>query len=94
MAARSTARAAAATARYRRLEARRWFTVFFIPVIPLKQLGTVVQCDSCGGQFGDDVLQRTHLGRPGRRAWWTPCRAAAFAFVVLRRHARHRPRPP
>lgn len=41
---------------YTRHQARRWFTIFFIPVIPLGTIGTVVRCDSCGGQFGEDVL--------------------------------------
>jgi hypothetical protein len=41
---------------YELLEARRWFTVFFIPIIPMKVLGRVLRCASCGGQFDEKVL--------------------------------------
>ena len=33
-----------------------WFTLFFIPVIPLKQLGDAVECETCGTSFKDVVL--------------------------------------
>lgn len=35
---------------------RTWFTLFFIPVIPLKQLGDAVECESCGTSFKPVVL--------------------------------------
>jgi zinc-ribbon family/Tellurite resistance protein TerB len=41
---------------YELLEARRWFTVFFLPVIPMKVLGRVLKCTSCAGQFDEKVL--------------------------------------
>ncbi|MET7297503.1 zinc ribbon domain-containing protein [Embleya sp. NPDC005575] len=37
--------------------ARRWFTLFFIPIFPFKQQGTHVECTTCGGTFHDTVLQ-------------------------------------
>ena len=42
---------------YTMLELRRWFTLFFIPLIPLKQLGDVVECDSCRQQFDRSTLR-------------------------------------
>lgn len=42
---------------YRQMQARRWFTLFFIPVIPLKVLGEYVECTSCGRTYEVDVLQ-------------------------------------
>lgn len=42
---------------YHRREARRWFTLFWIPLIPLKVLGVLVRCDTCGNSFRDDVLE-------------------------------------
>lgn len=48
---------------YEYKQARRWFTLFFIPVIPLKQQGEWVQCQGCGTQYHSDVLQR-HASRP------------------------------
>lgn len=35
---------------------RRWFTVFFIPLIPLKQLGELVQCETCKQMYKPAVL--------------------------------------
>lgn len=47
-----------ATRPYRRLRARRWFTLFFIPLIPLDRQGEWVQCQGCGATYGADVLER------------------------------------
>ena len=41
---------------YVRQMARKWFTLFWIPLIPLKELGEIVTCSSCGGQFDPRVL--------------------------------------
>ena len=41
-----------------RREARRWFTVFWIPLIPLKHLGEVVQCQTCHTSFDPAVADR------------------------------------
>jgi uncharacterized tellurite resistance protein B-like protein len=41
---------------YRRRQARRWFALFFIPVIPLKVLGEFIECDSCGSTYDMKVL--------------------------------------
>lgn len=38
------------------VEARRWFTLFFIPLIPLKVLGEFVECASCGATYDPRVL--------------------------------------
>ena len=38
--------------------ARRWFTLFFIPIIPLNVLGHYVQCTSCNKHFDTSVLDR------------------------------------
>src|SRR5947209_12553677 len=36
---------------------RRWFTLFFIPLIPLKVLGEYVECATCKQRFKTAVLQ-------------------------------------
>jgi hypothetical protein len=41
---------------YAHKQARRWFTVFFIPLIPLKVLGEVVECQTCKTTFKPAVL--------------------------------------
>lgn len=38
--------------------ARRWFTLFFLPVIPLKVVGEYVQCATCNTHFKPNVLER------------------------------------
>ena len=38
--------------------ARRWFTFFWIPVIPLKVVGEFVRCDTCHTRYEPSVLDR------------------------------------
>ncbi len=42
---------------YRQRVARRWFTLFFLPVIPLNRVGEVVECRACRGRFDLAVLR-------------------------------------
>ena len=35
---------------------RRWFTLFFIPLIPLKTLGEFVECETCHSKYKTSVL--------------------------------------
>jgi uncharacterized membrane protein YebE (DUF533 family) len=42
---------------YRRMQARRWFTFFFIPIIPLKVLGEYIECTACGATYEPRVLE-------------------------------------
>jgi hypothetical protein len=41
---------------YTHKQARRWFTLFFIPVLPLKVLGEYVECDRCKRAYDPAVL--------------------------------------
>ena len=41
---------------YEHKQARRWFTLFFIPLIPLQKLGDFVECTSCKSTFYTSVL--------------------------------------
>ena len=41
---------------YRHRAGRRWFTLFFIPVIPLGQVGEHVQCTVCRTRYRMNVL--------------------------------------
>ncbi|MDQ1424047.1 MAG: hypothetical protein QOD72_1545 [Acidimicrobiaceae bacterium] len=41
---------------FRRRLARRWFTLFFIPIVPLNVLGEFVECSSCHTRFKPAVL--------------------------------------
>ena len=42
---------------YRRKHARRYFTIFLIPIIPLDSLGEWVECKTCGGTFKPAILE-------------------------------------
>jgi tellurite resistance protein len=41
---------------------RRFFTLYFIPLIPLDLLGEYIECESCDGSFDPQVLQLTGGG--------------------------------
>lgn len=41
---------------YRRRAGRRFFTVFYVPVIPLNKVGQHVQCRACRTRYHVDVL--------------------------------------
>ncbi len=41
---------------YQEFVNRRWFTLYFIPVIPMGTAGEYVQCFGCGSQFDPQVL--------------------------------------
>jgi uncharacterized tellurite resistance protein B-like protein len=43
---------------YRRRQARRWFSLFFLPIIPLKVLGEFIECNACGSTYDVDVLTK------------------------------------
>jgi hypothetical protein len=46
------------TRHYQHLQQRRWFTLFFIPLIPLGQAGEWLQCQSCGATYDPGILQQ------------------------------------
>lgn len=66
---------------YRQRVARRWFTLFFIPVIPLNRVGEVVECTACRTRFNLDVL-RLPTARQMAAALPTAMRAAATVVLT------------
>lgn len=48
---------------YRHRAGRRWFTVFFLPVIPLNKVGEHVQCTTCRTRYATDVLSQPTTAR-------------------------------
>jgi len=52
-----------ADSEYKHLRSRRWFTVFFLPVIPLNKLGEHVLCQRCASTFRMAVLDYPTLGQ-------------------------------
>jgi hypothetical protein len=61
---------------------RRWFTLFFIPVIPLKELGSHIECDSCGAWYNEDVLTLPTSTQMGERLAGA-VRHAAVALLAV-----------
>ena len=43
-------------AAYRQRQIRRWFTLYFIPIIPLHVACRYVECASCGAELDERVL--------------------------------------
>jgi len=43
---------------YRHRAGRRWFTLFFLPVIPLNSVGEHVQCTTCRTRYVTEVLSQ------------------------------------
>lgn len=42
---------------YQHQQARQFFTLYFIPIFPVKTLGEWVECKVCNGQFKPEVLK-------------------------------------
>ncbi|RFU37134.1 hypothetical protein DZF91_34410 [Actinomadura logoneensis] len=66
---------------YRRRSARRWLTLFLLPVVPLRRLGEVVECRACRTRFALSAL-RTPTARQLAAA--LPAGMRAAAALVLR----------
>lgn len=54
---------------YTRHKVTRFFTLYFIPVIPLGSLGEYVSCDRCASQYATEILT---MGYQGSRAAAVP----------------------
>lgn len=70
---------------YRLVRPRRWFTLFFIPVIPLAWGETSVQCSRCKGAYRESVLaaptnkQFGYMLALGARAMYAKVVGAGFS---------------
>jgi len=72
---------------YRRRAGRRYFSLFFLPVIPLNSVGEIVECRTCRTRFEPGVL-RSPTARQLAAALPAGMRAAA-ALVLLAGDAAH-----
>ena len=77
---RSTASAAGGTASTATRAGRRWFTLFFIPVIPLNRAGEQVRCAVCGTRYRMEVLSLPTVAQM-QAALPAGMRAAAIAML-------------
>lgn len=65
---------------YRLRAGRKWFTLFFIPVIPLGKAGQHVQCRTCRTRYVTDVLRQPTTAQM-QAALPAGMRAAAAAML-------------
>jgi len=65
---------------YARRAGRRWFTLFFIPVIPLSRSGEHVRCAVCGTRYRMEVLSLPTVAQM-QAALPAGMRAAAIAML-------------
>jgi hypothetical protein len=66
---------------YEHRTARRFFTLFFLPVVPLDKVGEVVRCTTCRTRFDPGVLRRPTSAQLSSAL---PSGMRALAAVVLR----------
>jgi len=52
---------------YKHQQATRYFTLYFIPVVPMGKMGEFIECQGCGAMFEMQVLQQK-VERPARPA--------------------------
>jgi hypothetical protein len=65
---------------YRHRAGRRWFTLFFLPVIPLNTVGEDVQCTTCRTRYVTEVLSQPTTAQM-QAALPAGMRAAASAML-------------
>jgi hypothetical protein len=65
---------------YRHRAGRRWFTLFFLPVIPLNSVGDHVQCTTCRTRYVTDALSQPTTAQM-QAALPAGMRAAASAML-------------
>jgi hypothetical protein len=65
---------------YRRRTGRRWFTLFFLPVIPLGRIGAIVECRTCRTRYQTTALR---LPTAEQMAAALPAGMRAAAALVL-----------
>jgi hypothetical protein len=60
---------------YQHKSVNRWFTLYFIPVIPMGSVGAYVQCAQCGATYGEAVRA---IGEAYHEATGTPLPAGVI----------------
>jgi hypothetical protein len=66
---------------YRHRAGRRWIHLFFIPVIPLGQVGEFIQCTQCGTRYATGVIA---LPTTAQMQAALPVGMRAAAIIMLR----------
>lgn len=74
---------------YAHKQAKRWFTLFFLPILPLKVLGESIECLSCHRTFNERVLHRPTTSDLASRLQFAM--RLAVCTMVLDDDPHHRP---
>ncbi len=74
---------------YMRQRTRRFFTLYFVPVLPLDVLGEYVECPVCRETFRDDVL---HYDRETFESELSRALRGVLAVVLVSEAQENRPR--
>ena len=69
---------------YQAKSIRRFFTIYFIPLIPLDRMGSFVECLACHGKFDDEVLtlDETALTQLNRKKFAEHCRRLMILTMI------------
>lgn len=69
---------------YSHKRVRRFFTLYWIPVIPLDLLGEYIECDACRGTFNDAVLEyNPSAGKAEFEAEWQRVMRRVLILMML-----------
>ena len=49
--------------KYQRKKAKNYFSLYFVPLIPLNDAGEIIECQHCGRSYNPDVLKQK-LSKP------------------------------
>lgn len=67
---------------FHRIQLRRWFTFFFIPVVPLGIVGDHVVCNTCGTAFDGNMLDRPPVASFDNS--WVPYAIRSVIIAIMR----------
>lgn len=68
---------------YRHRKARQFFTLYFIPLIPLRNLGEYVECRNCNGTFITNVLNSQNDAKQAFMSMYAEAIRHSMVMIML-----------
>lgn len=65
---------------YKHMEVKNYFTLYFIPLIPMGKAGEYIECEGCGGTYAPDIL--TYDPEVEREEMATTLRRLSVLFLL------------
>ena len=65
---------------YKHIEVKNYFTLYFIPLIPMGKAGEYIECEGCGGTFAPEIL--TYDPEAEREEMATTFRRLSVLFLL------------